>query len=120
MFENPCDRGDNKSHDSTVRALYQEKFKDHAPLWCMKAMQNMKRDLDLMEVTFLQCALGGKYEKYTTLWYSRGLAPTLDNLHICTCRHGSHTDRAWGRQGSKAWKSAEAAAYPAKMNEILA
>ena len=92
----------------------------HAPLWILDEMLQMKHDLRLKEVTFPQCALGSKYEKYTTLWYSAAMAPTLDQLHVCSCRCGVHAEVARGRDSAKQWRTAEAAAYPRRMNEILA
>lgn len=86
----------------------------------MPNMQRMKRELGLREVTFPQCALGGKFQKMTTLWYSPVLRKTLDNLHMCVCKHDRHAEVARGQNQDRRWKSAEAAAYPAQMNQLLA
>ena len=67
LFENPPDRGDRDSQDSMLRRLYQTEWKNHAPLWLLKIMKAAKRDLNLREITFPQCALGSKYQKYTFL-----------------------------------------------------
>ena len=102
-----------------LRRLYQAEWKNHAPLWLLRIMKAAKRDLNLREITFPQCALGSKYQKYTTLWYSPAFAPILDKLHICDCKCSSHREVARGRDRTRKWKSAEAAAYPAQMNAIL-
>ena len=43
--------------------------------------------LDVRAVTFPQCALGGDFKKWTTLWYSGGLRGQLDRLSACSCQH---------------------------------
>ena len=120
VFENPSDRGDALAEDTATRQLFQPEWASHAPLWLMPCMRDARRDLGLRSVTFPQCGLCGSFEKFTTLWYSPSMAPTLDVLHSCTCRHGSHSEVARGKDRHKRWISAEAAAYPAQMNELLA
>ena len=120
VFENPSDRGDALADDTATRQLYQPEWASHAPLWLMPSVRDARKDLGLRSVTFPQCGLGGRFEKFTTLWYSPSMAPTLDVLHACTCRHGSHGEVARGKDRHKRWISAEAAAYPAQMNELLA
>ena len=119
-FENPCDRGGYDDEDSVVRSLYQEEWRTHGPLWKLPIMKDMKRDLNLHAVTFPQCALGGRFQKYTTLWYSPRLAPVLDCLSACTCTHDKHAEVAKGRNQAHQWRSAEAAAYPTQLNSTLA
>ena len=122
IFENPPDRANRDSHDSVVRGLYNPKWYNHCPLWLLPAMVAAKQDLDLREVTFSQCMLSSPFQKFTTLWYSSNLAPILDQLQTCQCTHGSgaHPEVARGKTANNDWMSAEAAAYPARMNEILA
>ena len=119
-FENPCDRGGQDDEDSVVRSLYQKEWGAHGPLWRMPAMINMKRDLNLHAVSFPQCALGGRFQKYTTLWFTARLAPVLNTLNACTCTHDKHAEVAKGMNQARKWRSAEAAAYPAQMNTTLA
>ena len=83
-------------------------------------MVAMRRELGLRAVTFPQCALGGDFQKWTTLWYSNGLRGQLDGLSVCACQHQGHRDIARGRGQRGEWHSAEAAAYPTRMNEIIA
>ena len=55
------------------------------------------------------------------LWYSTDMANELNKLHICTCRRGhAHAEVARGRDERGKWRSAEAAAYPERMNETIA
>ena len=120
LFENPCDRGSTDDEDSTVRDRYRAQWSSHAPLWLHPAMVRMRHELGLRAVTFPQCALGGLFQKWTTLWYSRGLDATLRGLRACDCRHTTHAEVARGRGMHGRWHSAEAAAYPARMNELIA
>jgi ribonuclease HI len=122
IFENPPDRANPTSHDSVVRSLYDPKWSSHCPLWLHPVMEAIKHDLDLREVTFSQCMMSSAFQKVTTLWYSDSLAPVLDQLQMCQCTHGSgaHPEVARGKTANNDWMSAEAAAYPARMNEILA
>ena len=83
-------------------------------------MIKAKENLNLKEVTFPQCALGGEFQKWTTLWYSEDLADTLDDLHICTCEKGHKHKVARGKGTKKDWISAEAAAYQSGMNRAIA
>jgi hypothetical protein len=83
-------------------------------------MIKAKQDINLKEVTFPQCARGGEFQKWTTLWYSEDLAETLDELHICTCQRGHKHKVARGKGSHKDWISAEAAAYPTGMNRAIA
>ena len=67
--------------------------------------------------------LGLKFQKYTSLWLKFPLHSHLQSthtLHMCDCRCNSHGEVARGRNRARKWKSAEAAAYPAQMNAILA
>ena len=122
LFENPADRGCPDSHDSVVRQLSEAKFANHCPLWVMPEMVAAKRDLNLQEVTFAQCMLGGSFQKWTTLYYSPSLSPVLDALQTCLCTHppGQHSETARGQTARGEWISAEAAAYPARMNSMVA
>ena len=120
LFENPCDRGSTDDEDSTVRDRYRMRWRMHAPLWLHPTMVALRADLGLRAVTFPQCALGGQFQKWTTLWYTPRLHGVLHTLSACTCRHTSHAEVAHGRGLRGRWHSAEAAAYPAQMNEVIA
>ena len=120
LFENPCDRGGVDDEDSVVRNRFRAEWGDHAPLWLHPQMVALRSELGLGAVTFPQCALGGDFQKWTTLWFSAGLRDRLRRLSACTCRHVTHRDVARGRGLQGRWHSAEAAAYPAQMNQVIA
>jgi hypothetical protein len=119
LFENPPDRGDKESQDSMLRRLYQAEWENHAPLWLLRVMKAAKRDLNLREVTFPQCALGSKFQKYTTHGTHQRSRPFLTNSTYAIVDIRT-VNLARGRDRARNWKSAEAAAYPAQMNAILA
>ena len=121
IFENPCDRGDNESEDSMIRDRFETRFTEHAPLRKHSSMIILREEKQLQSVMFPQCALGSKFQKWTTLWYSADLANQLDSLHICTCERGhTHAEVARGRRENGKWVSTEAAAYPKGMNKRIA
>ena len=75
-------------------------------------------------MSYPQCALAGKYQKYTTLMYT----PELDGALVvladlrCTCVKHAKVARGWERRGHgwfRSWKSATAAAYPEEMNRLI-
>ena len=63
LFENPVDRGNKTTHDMNTKDRYGHRYKDHTPLWNHPTMIKAKQDLNLKEVTFPQCALGGEFQK---------------------------------------------------------
>ena len=83
-------------------------------------MTALRAELGLRAVTFPQCALGGRFQKWTTLWYTPRLHGVLHALSACACQHSSHAKIAHGRGLRGRWHSAEAAAYPAQMNNVIA
>ena len=120
LFENPVDRGNKTATDTNTKDRYELRYKSHSPLWNHPSMIKAKQDLNLKEVSFPQCALGGEFQKWTTLWYSEDLADSLDDLHICACHKGHKHKVARGKGTNKDWISAEAAAYPPGMNKAIA
>ena len=115
IFEHPPDRGDESS------VLYQRKFADHAPLWIAPAMMALRLELQTVSYTFAQCALGSKYQKWTTVWCSADLAPGLAFLQHCRCEHGfeAHQAQASGVDAEGAFNSRLSAAYPGKMVQAI-
>ena len=119
IIENPVDRGDRKKPQ-----YYQEKWKDHAPLWEMDEICELQKKTHAKTVDFVQCAepFNGKYQKATTLMYSRELSE-LDALSNMSCTHrgkGAHERRARGEiGGTQQYMSAKAVAYPQGMNAHL-
>ena len=107
IIENPPDRGDGP--------LYQAKFASHAPLWLVPEMVELVQRTGARMITFPQCALGSKYQKWTSLLVSPELEPFLRDLGSLACQHPhGHPAVAVGAD------SARAAAYPPEMNRRLA
>ena len=116
VIENPVSR-----YDMSDTRFYQGKWAQHAPLWIMEEIVQLKRDTRAHTVDFVQCAppFNGKYQKATTLMYTADMADLAD-LAQMRCTHKTHEKVARGRiQGKRAYASAAAAAYPARMNERL-
>ena len=121
IIENPIDRGDKNSSEKKIRDVYTDEYKDHCPLWLLPNMLTFKNKHNLRDVSLPQCAFKGDFQKWTTLWYSQSLENVMHELQITDCKCASHKEVARGKiSSSDDWKSAEAAAYPEKMNIFLA
>ena len=73
------------------------------------------------KVTFPFCAFGTPYQKQTTLMFTPGLAPGLNDLDLLECTHDHSKDaKAGGSKENGIWNSAAAAKYPAELNLIIA
>ena len=106
-MENPADRGDTSNPKTFLNH-------DHAPIWLMPEIQELIKYASCRQATFPMCAFGTPYQKQTTIIYTAGLAPGLDDLDLLECTHADHKERAGGSKGSDdVWNSAAAAAYPA-------
>jgi hypothetical protein len=113
VIENPVARSD------PITEHYRWKWRSHAALWSLPLLKALRKERWTRSVTFPQCALGGAFQKWTTLLYSVGLEPSLRSLGELRCDHARHPRQASGLEDGK-WKSADAAAYPAEMNALLA
>ncbi|KAL3897826.1 MAG: hypothetical protein SGPRY_012968, partial [Prymnesium sp.] len=107
VIENPADRGD------PLDPL----FAEHGPIWLDGDMIDLAKACSTESATFAQCSFGASSQKYTTLWYTAGFAPSLRPMHGAVCTHapGSHESAAGGVQHPNGkWNSStSAAAYPA-------
>ena len=114
--ENPACRSDPNN-----KITYQESLSDHGSLWQFPDMIALQKKHDARTATFAQCMLGSKWQKYTTIMFSRDLLPGLGPLNrlCCNHKHGEHSALA-GRTNDGGWLSQTAAAYPPKMSEALA
>ena len=115
-LENPADRG-----DPTMPWLFQ--VASHGPIWLDPHMITMYGACALEEATFAQCMFGADVQKYSTLWFTPGLAPHLHSLQRLLCTHspGTHGSVAGGVQlPSGTWNSASSSAYPTDLNLFLA
>ena len=95
----------------------------HGPIWLDPNLLNLWEAGSLEKATFTQCMFGAPYPKYTTLWFSVGLAQQLQGLRRLLCTHapGTHGSAAGGVQRADGtWNSADAAAYPADFNLFVA
>ena len=86
IIENPPDRGDGP--------LYQAKFASHAPLWLVPEVVELVQRTGARMITFPQCALGSRYQKWTSLLVSPELEPFLRDLGSLACQHRAHLARA--------------------------
>ena len=80
LVENPPYRGDPREDHLFMHA-------DHASLWQMPEMIELKSSISGKTVTFAQCMFGADWQKYTTFMYSAGFDEQLAPLHalLCTC-----------------------------------
>lgn len=115
VIENPIDRGRVGS------IFFQRKWRQHAPLWLMPAVQELQADTDAHLITFPQCALGGQFQKWTTLMVAGPAAGALQPLDGLRCDHhkARHTRVAKGTEPDGSPSSAAAAAYPPIMNVVV-
>ena len=116
VIENPADRGNPADH-----LLFQ--VAEHGPIWLDQHMIELARACSTESATFAQCRFGGASQKYTTLWFTAGMAPYLRPLRGMLCNHapGSHASSAGGvLQADGTWNSAAAAAYPSDFNLLIA
>ena len=116
IIENPADRGD-PSHPWLFQVA------DHGPIWLDPHLKSLKAACSVEAATFAQCMFGADAQKYTTFWFTPGLAPHLASLRDMACSHapGAHASNAGGVQlGDGSWNSAATAAYPADLNLFIA
>ena len=86
-----------------------------APLWLVPEVVELVQRTGARMITFPQCALGSRYQKWTSLLVSPELEPFLRDLGSLACQHPhGHPAVAVGAD------SARAAAYPPEMNRRLA
>ena len=120
VVENPADRS------SRGGIAASQEFKDHGSLFATTAFTRLQREIDLTaNCTFAYCMLESEGpQKYTTLYYSSEASPHLDLLNNpefqCSHPRGSHSKRAGGRGPDGSFVSGAAAAYPDRLNTILA
>ena len=117
IFENPVDRSPGVSIASAPE------FAKHGSIFRTSWFKRLAAAIGLSHCTFAQCMLGGQYQKYTTLYYTAEAGSVLDPLdspdYKCNHERGSHV-RAGGRGPDGNFVSGPAAAYPARMNAIIA
>ena len=110
VIENPPDRGKVGSH------LFRWTARRHAPLWLMPCMRSLAAETGAIMLTFPQCALGGDFQKWTSIMTGGPRAAQLQALGDLTCEHkGGHARVAEGRDAQGRSNAAASAAYPIGM-----
>ena len=110
VIENPPDRGQLGS------PLFRWAARRHAPLWLMPCMRSLAVKTRAVMLTFPQCALGGDFQKWTSLLVAGPRASQLQALGELTCTHGGkHARVAEGRDTQGRSNAAASAAYPIGM-----
>ena len=118
-FENPADR-------SVVGSTaYLPELSDHGSILATTAFKRLIEVCELKSCTFAFCTMNGAtVQKYTTIYYTPELAPVLDTLnepeYQCSHGKGGHSGHVGGRDADGEFTSAAAAAYPAKLCDIIA
>ena len=120
IIENPIDHGDPQNLPNWYMHA------NHGSLWQHPAIVSLQADTKARVVDFDQCSAFDSdeshgYRKGTRLMYSRPLKNGLRDLHNRCCPGApDHKHKlCLGRHADGSYKSAEAAAYPKKMNEKL-
>ena len=90
----------------------------------LQSILDLERDCGAARVDIRQCALGGRFQKFTTLLCSPRIAQELDFLQDLPCdlcdRFVPHQERATGVFPDGSSRAAAAAAYPSELNRVLA
>ena len=120
VVENPADRS------SRGGIAASQEFENHGSLFATSLFQRLQSEISLTDhCTFAYCMLEPSGpQKYTTLYFSAEAAPVLNALSApefqCSHPRGSHSKKAGGRGADGAFVSGATAAYPDKLNSILA
>ena len=95
VLENPASRS-----DPTQVVTYDPALAEHGPLWLMPEVALLKATHSATLITFAQCMIGSKHQKYTSLLASPLAAAGLTPLTHLKCNHskGQH-DALVGKDG---------------------
>ena len=114
-IENPADRGIRDS------PAFWPRFSGCGSIWRVPGMADLASSTGATFFTFAQCACGAPAQKYTTLLAPRAMVAALQPFRRLVCTHKrGHATKAAGYDGSGVSLSAASAAYPPRMNELLA
>ena len=118
VIENPADRKDPSS------PAFDASFSMHGSLFDTTPFKKLAAAVNLLKATFAYCRLGSDHQKYTTLYFTADASSILDTLNGADyqCNHpwGSHKKLGGIRGEDGKFNTAAAAAYPPKLNAILA
>ena len=110
IIENAADRG-----GCDLNPLFDLMWADHFPLWMDPRITQLVTDTGAIYATFPQCALGGEFQKWTTVLMSPDLSPLASYLNSLGCSHTDHARVARGFDANGASEGAAAAVYPPRM-----
>ena len=116
IFENPAWRGGT----SESNPLFQQMWADHWSLFNEPRMLAFVSRTGGILSSFPQCALGGKFQKWTTTIASPDLAPFAQIISSLSCCHDSHDQTAIGFNKDGESSSELAAAFSTRMNWLWA
>eukprot|EP00965_Chrysotila_dentata_P136364 4509643-Pleurochrysis_carterae.AAC.2 len=88
MLEHSADRG----HLSSPLFMHAR----HGPIWLLPCIADLHARDSCTLITFPQCALGARAQKYTTILCTPGLQPALGRLASLTCTHRTHASLVGG------------------------
>lgn len=118
ILENPADRKDTSS------PAHDDSFPMHGSLFDTKYFKKLAAAVNLKKATFAYCRLGSAHQKYTTLCFTADASSVLDALNSpeYQCNHpwGFHAKLGGIRDKDGRFNTAAAAAYPKRLNAILA
>ena len=80
IIENPVGR-------SMSYPAAEKRFSSHVALWDIPIVQRWRERFGALSVDCAQCALGGDYQKLTTLLYTPGMHCALSSLAAAVCTH---------------------------------
>ena len=114
LFEHPADMGEPGS------ARFAEAWADHAPLWLLDEMVQLRETSGASLVTGDQCMCGGRFRKPTTWMASPDIAPAMAHLDGLSCTHGPGAhDEMVGVDDNGVYRSRAAAAYPPEVCDVM-
>ena len=113
--ENPADRSLRGS------PAFWARFASCGSMWRVPCVSALASHSAAKAFTFAQCACGAPAQKYTTLLAHPAMDSTFAPFRRLRCTHRcGHESTAFGYDADGASRSAASAAYPARMNELLA
>ena len=113
--ENPADRGVPGS------PAYWPAFAGRGSIWRVPCMADLASSTGAAVYTFAQCACGAPAQKYTTILAPPAMKAALTPFRRLVCTHKrGHAVIAMGYDVDGSSLSAPSAAYPPRMNELLA
>ena len=114
LFETPVDRGDARL------PWHQPQYASHVYLFNAEYAIEFTRRVNTKLVHFCQCACGSAFQKRTSLLASKRVQHLLGEIESAQCSHHKHSKTAVGFNSAGDAISAQASAYPAGLNAMLA